>query len=138
MLDGLIAEARAAAPRECCGLLIGTSDRIVDAVTVPNTHPDPERRYTIGPADHFAAVRRARRGNLQVVGAYHSHPRGPDGPSPTDLAEAFPDFLFLIISLASEPPSVTGWRLEGGNFVRAALVGTGQGTGVARDEGEGR
>jgi proteasome lid subunit RPN8/RPN11 len=34
---------------------------------------------------------------LEMVGIYHSHPHGPDSPSPTDIAEAYyPDAVYLI------------------------------------------
>lgn len=34
-----------------------------------------------------------------MVGAYHSHPRGGPEPSETDTAQAFRDFVFLIVGL---------------------------------------
>jgi [CysO sulfur-carrier protein]-S-L-cysteine hydrolase len=59
-----------------------------------------------------------------IVGAYHSHPRSPAVPSPVDLREAtFPDFLYVIVSLAApHAPDVRGYRLTGEAFVPATLV----------------
>ena len=36
-----------------------------------------------------------------MVGAYHSHPRGSSEPSETDVAQAFRDFVFVIVGLGS-------------------------------------
>jgi proteasome lid subunit RPN8/RPN11 len=61
-----------------------------------------------------------------VAGFYHSHPRSAPSPSATDRAEAsYPDHLYLIVSLAQDPPEVGLFSLVGadpGNFVRLPLV----------------
>ena len=36
-----------------------------------------------------------------MVGAYHSHPRNGPEPSETDTAQAFRDFVFLIVGLGA-------------------------------------
>lgn len=132
----IAAHARRDRPYECCGLLLGSASVIADAVPARNLASPPETRYLIDPLDHFAALRVARSRGLEVVGAYHSHLRSPAQPSPTDLAEAFGGFLFLIISLArpepaepaapAEPaePELLAWELEHGNFVPVSLVRT--------------
>jgi proteasome lid subunit RPN8/RPN11 len=124
VLDGMTAHARRAYPEECCGLLLGRDDCVAAYCEAANTSLAPTRRYTIDPGDHFAAIRHARSLDLEVVGAYHSHPRSPAVPSPADLAEAFPQFLFAIVSLAGPVPEVTGWLLVDGNFVQTRLVRT--------------
>lgn len=88
--------AAEASPQECCGLLIGTPDRIVHAHRARNVHASTTR-YLIDPADHFAAIRQAREAGLDVIGAYHSHPASPPVPSATDLDEALPSFFYLIV-----------------------------------------
>ena len=57
--------------------------------------------------------RDARARNLDVMGFYHSHPHSGADPSPTDLAEAtYPELLYVIVSLASEPADVRMYRLD--------------------------
>lgn len=97
--EAIVEHARREAPRECCGLLIGTVGEIVEAAPARN-EAERATEYRIAPDDHFAAVRRARVRGLAVVGAYHSHPASPPEPSPRDLADAWPDFLYVIVSLA--------------------------------------
>ena len=50
---------------------------------------------------------------LELVAIYHSHPRGPETPSPIDIARAtYPDSVYLIVSLAApERPVLRGFRL---------------------------
>ena len=103
----IVAHARRDAPNECCGLLVGRPGEILEAVPASNGASDPTRRYEISPVDYFAQIRRCRQINaaqserFAVVGAYHSHPRGGPEPSETDAAEAFRDFVFLIVGLAA-------------------------------------
>lgn len=140
--EAIVEHARREAPRECCGLLIGTASRIVEVVPARN-EAARATEYRIAPEDHFAAVRRARALGLAVVGAYHSHPASPPEPSPRDLADAWPDFLYVIVSLAPPgqdgdaeeraagshrrepsggPAELRAWRLDAGRFVEVDLV----------------
>lgn len=121
-LDALVTAAVAAAPREACGLLVGRGWKVHRVVPARNVDASPTR-YTIDPADHFAALRDARRDGLAVLGAYHSHPAGPPVPSPADLAEAAPDFVYVIVGLAPMA-DVAAWHLVDGNFASLSLVRT--------------
>jgi proteasome lid subunit RPN8/RPN11 len=123
VLAAMIEHARREAPLECCGLLLGTPGRLEECVPTRNAMAS-ETRYLIDPAEHFAVIKRVRPGGRDILGAYHSHPRSPAIPSPTDREEAhYEDFLYLIISLADPAsPDVRGYRLNQGNFVPVALV----------------
>jgi proteasome lid subunit RPN8/RPN11 len=118
----IVQHARAAAPEECCGLLLGRRLDIVEAVAARNTSPQPLIRYTVEPRDYFAAIRLARSRNLEIIGAYHSHPRHSARPSATDAAEAIEDFIFVIVSLAAEPPDLRAWHWLDGNFAALPIV----------------
>jgi proteasome lid subunit RPN8/RPN11 len=120
LLDRILEHARAEAPNECCGLVIGTSRRLDVAWPARNLLASPTR-FEVDPVDHFAAVRVARERGLEVVGAYHSHPATPPVPSPRDLLEARDaDLLYLVAGLAER--EVRAYRLSGGNFRQVALV----------------
>lgn len=123
VLAAIQTHAREAAPEECCGLLLGTSEAISHALRAHNRAADPRRRYEIDPQDHFAAIRQGRAQGLDVVGAYHSHPRSSAVPSETDQAQAFEDFVFLIAGgQEGRPFAIRAWRLSSGNFAEVALV----------------
>ena len=116
VLDEVVTHAREALPDECCGLLVGTADRIESTVRARNLRASATR-YLIDPADHFAVVKEARRTGRSVCGAYHSHPRGPVTPSPTDLAESHdPLLLHVIVSLAEDPPAVRAYVFRDGGY----------------------
>ena len=125
----IVDAAERAAPEECCGLLIGTPQAIVQAWPARNLAAEPRRRYDLDPADHFAAIREARRLGFDVVGCYHSHPQSAPLPSPVDVAEALPDFLYVIAGRASGERSwmLGAFRLDGSNFAPVGLVSTPQG-----------
>jgi desampylase len=121
--DAVVAHAREAVPNECCGLLLGRGDEIVEAVRARNIAIDPAARFLIEPKDHFDGMRAARQRGLEVVGFYHSHPRSPAEPSARDLAElSYPDHLYVIVSLYAEPVEVGLFRFARGTFQRLSLI----------------
>jgi proteasome lid subunit RPN8/RPN11 len=124
VLDTIEQHARRAAPYECCGLLVGSGERIDEAVPVENRAADPARRYEIDPRDFLAVIRRCRGTTRAVIGAYHSHPHSAASPSETDRAAAFPDFLFVIAGpVAGDLPlPIEAYRMEDGNFRFIRLV----------------
>jgi proteasome lid subunit RPN8/RPN11 len=112
-LDALLRHAREAAPRECCGMLVGCADRVLFTVAATNLAESPTR-YLIDPADHIRARREARQRELDVVGFYHSHPQGPAYPSALDIAEAsYAECVWLIAGLGGESPEVRLFRISG-------------------------
>ena len=118
----ILEHARAEAPRECCGLLLGTATAILDSRAAANIADDPLRQYLVDPRDHLNAIREARARGWQVIGAYHSHPQSAAVPSATDAMEGFGNFVFVIAGLAAEPPEVTAWAWSDGNFTAVPLV----------------
>jgi proteasome lid subunit RPN8/RPN11 len=122
-IEAIVMHARESAPDECCGLLLGSGDRIADAMRSRNIDTHPQTRFLIDPHDHFAARRAARARGLEVVGFYHSHPRSAAAPSARDLAEfSYPGHLYAIVSLRAEPPEVGLFRFDDRNFQRVPFV----------------
>lgn len=122
VLDRIVAHAVEDLPNECCGLLIGSAEMVEDAARARNAKQS-RTKFQVEPADHFAAIRRARAAGLQVIGAYHSHPSGPSGPSETDRARLTdPTMVHIIVSLAHGTRTVRAFRLAGGNFSPLELV----------------
>lgn len=129
-LEAIREHARRDSPYECCGLLIGTSDEVLEAVVTDNVAADPLRRYEVSPLEHLAQIRRCRDAASQgatgmaVVGVYHSHPRSSPEPSPTDWEQAFEQFLYLIAGPVEmdAPMEVRAYQLTAGRFARAELV----------------
>lgn len=124
--DAIVEHARAAAPEEACGVLGGEygEDRSVAAVArrAENASPVPEREYEIAPEGQFELMNAIEAEGREVAGFYHSHPRGPRGPSATDEARATWDgYSYLIVSLDGDEPFVGSWRWDGEGFEREVL-----------------
>lgn len=121
-LTAITAHALDAAPGECCGVLVGRPDEVLEAVRARNLADSPAR-FVVDPQDHIAARREAQRRGLEVVGFYHSHPHSAPVPSPTDLAEAgYPDHLYAIVGLLdSRAPQVRLYRLTDAAFQPVAF-----------------
>ena len=114
--------ARRDAPLECCGLLVGTGDLIDEAVPAANVLASASR-FELDPRVHLETNRRLRGTARSVLGAYHSHPRSAAVPSPRDLAEArYPEFVWMIVSLMTEPPDCRIYCIVAGDARELALL----------------
>ncbi len=100
------AEARAAFPHECCGLIEGVYEGgSVRALALRPTANFSEQvdSFEIDPTAHLRLMREARAAGREIVGCYHSHPNGLPVPSDRDRArEGSEDFIWLIAALAGE------------------------------------
>jgi proteasome lid subunit RPN8/RPN11 len=113
--DELVAHARAAAPQECCGLVMGEDEIGRRVLRCRNVHPTPETRYLVDKTQLFEAFRAAADFDRELVAIYHSHPRSPAYPSPTDRAEAlWPEAAYVLVSLRSEEPEIFAYRIKAG------------------------
>ena len=104
------------APNEGVGLV--AVDRLAPEATAvaffpgENIEASPSR-YTMHPRDVVAALDAIAKRDWELGAIVHSHLKGPATPSRTDIGEAYyPDTVMLIVSLASLPPDMRGWRLE--------------------------
>ena len=101
-------------PHECCGALIGAGDAIREAFPMENTTSSgAARRFRIGPDAYRSAEARAAALGGSLLGFYHSHPNEPARPSAYDLEHAWPNFIYVIISVGNGVPGdTTAWRLQ--------------------------
>lgn len=125
----IVAEARAAFPKECCGLIEGVvGEGRIGAVQLhptPNLAGEPDR-FEIAPEAHFAALRAARGAGRAIIGCYHSHPNGIARPSAHDLAGAGEEnFLWLIAALTAPqgPVTLKAFRYSGRHFAESGITG---------------
>jgi proteasome lid subunit RPN8/RPN11 len=126
VVDAVIAHALECRPAECCGVLLGKDDDIVEAVRSQNLSDNPNR-YELDPQVHIHARQRARASGLRVAGFYHSHPHSEASPSATDLAEAsYDDVVWLIVGLHGEAPEVRLFVIQQGAFRELPLTVEGQ------------
>ena len=101
-------------PHECCGALLSTGDVIIATFALANTTDGPAaRRFLVGPDQYRRAEQWASTRGGTLAGFYHSHPDHPARPSATDLEYAWPNFLYVIVSvIEGVPRDITCWRLR--------------------------
>jgi proteasome lid subunit RPN8/RPN11 len=111
------------APSECCGLLVGSGSRILEAIPAKNVADSATTRFLIDPKDHIDGRRAARRRGLDIIGFYHSHPDSFAQPSAADRADAtYPDHWYLIVGLRSDPPEIRVFMPGDGDFREMQVV----------------
>jgi [CysO sulfur-carrier protein]-S-L-cysteine hydrolase len=127
VLAAMIAQAISEQPNECCGLLAGVLEtakeatlpigRVVTRLPLVNARASPTR-YCSEERSLLDAHIRMRKDGLELLAIYHSHPATAPIPSRIDLADnPYEDsVVHLIVSLATSPPSVRGWRLTADSY----------------------
>jgi proteasome lid subunit RPN8/RPN11 len=102
----MVAQARDADPKECCGLVGGVDKLARSIYPLKNVSVEAEVTYEAAPEELFAAQRLMRERGEQLLAIYHSHPRAEEPlPSETDVRLAYyPDATYLIIGLAGVAP----------------------------------
>jgi proteasome lid subunit RPN8/RPN11 len=122
MLAQIVAQARAEAPNECCGI-IGTRDGgAVTVFPVRNAAASP-LRYEMDPKDQLKVFEALDDADLDVGAIYHSHTRSDPLPSQTDINLAFyPDAVYLILGVKdADRDDVRAWRIVDGQVSETAL-----------------
>jgi proteasome lid subunit RPN8/RPN11 len=96
--------ATAAAPEEACGL-IGRGKFGLGLYAAKNVAESPTDSFVIAPTDQAAILETMERRGEQLVGLYHSHPKGDAWPSERDRAFAaeLPPLTWIIVSVATSP-----------------------------------
>ena len=132
--DAIVAQARAAAPEEGCGIVVGDrpaadGGRALRWVPLRNALASPVR-YSIDPDDLLRLTMETDDADEVFWAIVHSHVASPARPSPTDLREShYPDSLYILVSLApaeADPatgePSLRAWRIVDGGIHEVALT----------------
>jgi proteasome lid subunit RPN8/RPN11 len=128
MAAAILAHAQAGYPAEVCGLVAGRPAPSAPPSPNPpgvegareavrlypgrNVSPTPLVAYELDVETLAQQIAFADDG-LELVAIYHSHPHGPETPSPTDIARAwYPEAVYLIVSLADPGrPVLRGFRI---------------------------
>jgi len=107
-------------PQEACGLLAGENDLVERSLGIPNADRSPVR-FRMEPRAQWRAFQSIESAGLELVGIYHSHPNGPDHPSPTDIAETmYPVAQIVWFQVAGEWQA-HGFKIEEGKVVEITL-----------------
>ena len=115
LAQAIIAHALQGYPHEVCGIVAGRGEVGVALFPGRNVSPTPQVAYELD-ADTLVRQIEFEEAGLMLAAIYHSHPNGPETPSPTDIAMAFyPDSVHVICSLTDpERPTLRGFRIANG------------------------
>ena len=114
-LNQMLDHLQACYPQEGCGLLAGNMHGRVTAVyPIENILHSPTA-YQMNPHQQIQAMLALEAAGWQLLAIYHSHPQGPERPSPTDIAQAYyPEAATLIISMQQpEAPVLKAFKIVG-------------------------
>jgi proteasome lid subunit RPN8/RPN11 len=123
--DVILAQARAEAPLEACGLIPGSAFAVdggqpLRYVPCRNALASPVR-YTVHPEDLLRVTVEADDAGGVIWGIVHSHVRSPAIPSATDVDLAYyPDAVYLLVSLSAQP-ALRAWRIADGSVNEVGL-----------------
>ncbi len=95
------------APFESCGLLAGKGDLVEKVLPITNQAHSPTR-YRMQPEEQLRAFNEIEISGLDLVGIFHSHPAGPERPSPTDIEESAYPVVQVIWSRSNGR-----WQMKG-------------------------
>lgn len=117
-LQAIKFSALKAFPGESCGFVWGVTEgknnKVLLAREVNNIRPLAERHlyFEIDPKAYMEAEKFAEQNQIALMGVFHSHPNQAAIPSNYDHIAAFPNFLYIIVSLvATKINEIRCWQL---------------------------
>ena len=111
----MLAQAKAEAPIEACGILAGKDGTAEKFYKMSNADQSNEH-FTMAPQEQFKVTKDIRAAELEMLAIYHSHPESPARPSAEDIRMAFtPDTIYVILSLQETVPVAKGFLIDNGN-----------------------
>jgi proteasome lid subunit RPN8/RPN11 len=105
------AQVSAGAPLETCGLLAGHNDQAEAVYPISNTRKSPVK-FRMDPYEQLQAFEDIEKSGLKLLAIYHSHPTGPEIPSPTDIEESRYNVACLIWSARNDEWQVRAFWLD--------------------------
>lgn len=113
--DEMIEHCLNGRPNEACGVLASQGDEVVKVFRMTNAEASP-LRYRFVDKEYIAVERKIDEEGWTFAAAFHSHTRTEAYPSPTDVAKALGDLVYVIVSLAEEPAVVRAFNIEKENW----------------------
>lgn len=119
-LQKMIAYVDSLAPLEACGLLAGKKTTVESVIEVTNQAQSPVR-YVMDPIEQLHAFEWIESNALDLLAIFHSHPTGPETISPTDIAEAAYDVVYVVLARVDGQWRVRGFWIEDGGYYEVTL-----------------
>ena len=118
----MLADVNERAMEEACGLVGGKDQTSTAVFPVINILHSPTR-YRMDPEEQLRVFNQLDENQWELLAIYHSHPNGPPGPSPIDVAEAmYPGVIYLIWFRQSSQWECRGYLIENGVVDQVQIV----------------
>ncbi len=113
IFEQMVAQAKALAPIEACGILAGKGNKAEKLFEMTNADNRSDH-FMMEPKEQFTVVKDIRSASLELLAIYHSHPETPARPSAEDIRLALtPDVIYVIVSLqGANDANVKGFCIE--------------------------
>ena len=113
IFEQMVAQAKALAPIEACGILAGKDNKAEKLFEMTNADNRSDH-FMMEPKEQFTVVKDIRSADLEMLAIYHSHPETPARPSAEDIRLALtPDVIYVIVSLQdANDANVKGFCIE--------------------------
>lgn len=108
-------------PLEACGMLAGKNGQVEIVLPVQNA-AQSKVRFLMEPRAQLRAMQQIEAEGLELLAIFHSHPKGPSAPSPTDVQEAAYPVVNIIWSKAGRRWQSRGFWIESGRVEEVALA----------------
>ena len=119
-MDAMRRHLVAEAPREACGVLAG-KDGLVDVVLPIRNAAASRVRYQMDPKAQLRAFAQIEEAGQELLAIFHSHPKGPSVPSPTDIKEAAYAAVYVIWSPVGRRWQARAFWIEAGHAAEVPL-----------------
>jgi proteasome lid subunit RPN8/RPN11 len=120
ILEMMRHHVNAEAPLEACGLVGGLNGEAKIVLPVKNA-TGSSTRFQMEPRAQLRAIEQIESEGLEIVAIFHSHPRGPTVPSPTDIAEVTYKVVSIIWSRVGRRWQARGFWIENGHAAEVPL-----------------
>ncbi len=122
IFEQMVAQAKALAPIEACGILAGKDNKAERLFEMTNADNRSDH-FMMEPKEQFTVVKNIRSAGLELLAIYHSHPETPARPSAEDIRLALtPNVIYVIVSLQkASGSSVKGFHIEETNVTEVSV-----------------
>ena len=122
IFEQMVAQTKAEAPIEACGIIAGSGSRVEKLYKMTNADRRSDH-FMMEPKEQFKVIKDIREAGLEMLAIYHSHPETPARPSAEDIRLALtPDVTYVIVSLANgDHPAMKGFRMKNGNVTKVPV-----------------
>jgi proteasome lid subunit RPN8/RPN11 len=109
-------------PEEACGLITGKGSLVRHHFSITNLLHS-EYKFQMDGSEMLKAFNWIEKHNQVLLGIYHSHPNGPDNPSPTDFEQDYyPDVIKLIGSKINTKWILRAYYQNPSGYIQIPLI----------------